>query len=54
MEMERISKYVGNQSMSIVDAMAKIDDNSKGILLIVDDSQRLVGLCQMAISEDGF
>ena len=44
MEMERISKYVGNQSMSIVDAMEKIDENSKGILFIIDDSQRLVGV----------
>ena len=43
MEMERISKYVGNQSMAIVDAMAKIDANTKGILFIVDDNQTLVG-----------
>ena len=43
MEMEKISKYVGNQSMSIVDAMAKIDANTKGILFIVDDNQTLVG-----------
>ena len=43
MEMERISKYVGNQSMSIVDAMAKIDANTKGILFIIDDNQTLVG-----------
>ena len=43
MEMEKISKYLGNQSMSIVDAMAKIDANTKGFLFIVDDDQRLVG-----------
>ena len=29
--------------MSIVDSMAMIDENSKGILFIIDDSQRLVG-----------
>ena len=43
MEMERISKYVGNQSISIVDAMGLIDENTKGILFITDDNQRLVG-----------
>lgn len=43
MEKERINKFIGNQSMSIVDSMAKIDENAKGILFIVDDNQRLVG-----------
>ena len=43
MEMERINKFIGSQSMSIVDSMAKIDENTKGILFIVDDNQRLVG-----------
>lgn len=43
MEMERISKYVGNQSMSIVDAMGLIDANSSGILFVTDSNGALIG-----------
>lgn len=40
---ERLSQFIGNRHMSIVDAMAMIDKNARGILFIVDDNNRLVG-----------
>lgn len=43
MEAEKIKDLIGNISISIVDAMCKIDANSKGILFIVDDNNKLVG-----------
>ena len=43
MEKERIDSFIGARSLSIVDAMGKIDINSKGILFIVDENGSLVG-----------
>lgn len=43
MEAKKIKDLIGNVSISIVDAMCKIDANSKGILFIVDDNNKLVG-----------
>ena len=43
MEKERIDSFIGTRSLSIVDAMGKIDINSKGILFIVDENGSLVG-----------
>lgn len=43
MELERISSFLGQASLTIVDAMGKIDLNSKGILFIVDENGKLEG-----------
>lgn len=43
MQKERIANYIGEVSLSIVDAMSRIDANSKGILFIVDELGKLVG-----------
>lgn len=43
MNNKRIAKFIGNTTMTIVDAMEKIDSNAKGILFIVDNSDTLVG-----------
>lgn len=43
MEMERIAEFIGKNNITIVDAMGKIDVNSKGILFIVDGTDKLVG-----------
>lgn len=43
MEMERIAEFIGKDNITIVDAMGKIDVNSKGILFIVDEDSELVG-----------
>lgn len=43
MEKDRIDSFIGTRSLSIVDAMGKIDINSKGILFIVDENGSLVG-----------
>lgn len=43
MNKTRMQKFVGDASMTIVDAMAKIDVNSKGILFITDGADTLSG-----------
>ena len=43
MNKERISKFIGTTTMTIVDAMMKIDTNAKGILFIVDENGVLTG-----------
>ena len=43
MNKERLLGFIGNNSISIVDAMDKIDDNSAGILFIVNLKDELVG-----------
>ncbi len=43
MTKERLQQFVGNCSMTIVDAMERIDQNASGIVFIVDDSNKLVG-----------
>lgn len=43
MEMEKIKELVGRNSLSVVDAMEKIDVNANGILFIVDENNSLVG-----------
>lgn len=43
MRNERILTLIGDASITVVDAMEKIDKNSKGILFIVDDNNRLIG-----------
>lgn len=43
MEENKLSCFVGSYSLTILDAMEKIDANSKGILFITDENQRLLG-----------
>lgn len=43
MNKERLSNFIGSNSLSIVDAMELIDSNAKGILFIVDNDGKLVG-----------
>lgn len=43
MTQENIKKFIGNIGMTLVDAMEKIDINSKGILFIIDEKDALVG-----------
>lgn len=43
MNKSRISDFIGNKNMTIVDAMEKIDANSKGILFITNNEQKLIG-----------
>lgn len=40
---ERLSQFIGNCSLTIVDAMELIDKNSSGILFIVDNGSKLIG-----------
>lgn len=43
MNKERLGDFIGDESMTIVDAMAKIDMNAKGILFIADPAGKLSG-----------
>ena len=43
MNKERLQKFIGTEAISIVDAMAKIDANTKGVLFIVNKEGRLSG-----------
>lgn len=43
MNKERMTKFIGNTSMTIVDAMTQIDVNAKGILFIEDSAGKLSG-----------
>lgn len=43
MEAEKLNSFIGNESLTIVDAMGKIDENNNGILFIVDEKNKLVG-----------
>lgn len=43
MNKERLMKFIGNTTMTIVDVMEKIDLNAKGILFIVEKDERLAG-----------
>ncbi len=43
MDRDRMSGFIGNAAMTIVDAMAKIDSNAKGILFIIDGQGSLCG-----------
>lgn len=43
MEMEKINSFIGEETLSIVDAMEKIDINAKGVLFIVNNEKKLVG-----------
>lgn len=43
LDKERINKFIGCSSMPVVDAMAKIDANAKGILFITDKDDKLDG-----------
>ena len=43
MHKEGIAKFIGNQNITIVDAMEKIDNNAKGILFLQDEDGRLTG-----------
>ena len=40
---ERLSQFIGNCHMTVVDAMEMIDKNASGILFLVDDEAKLVG-----------
>lgn len=40
---EKLSQFIGNTSMTIVDAMEMIDKNASGILFIADENGKLVG-----------
>ena len=39
---EELDKLIGGMSLSVSEAMQKIDKNSKGILFLVDDENRLI------------
>lgn len=43
MRKENLYIYVGITTMTIVEALKKIDDNSLGVLFIEDDGQRIIG-----------
>ena len=43
MELERINNFIGNNKLSVVEAMERIDINAKGILFIVDEDNVLIG-----------
>nr|WP_288701057.1 nucleotidyltransferase family protein [uncultured Blautia sp.] len=43
MNVERLNKYIGIESLTLVEAMGKIDINSQGILFIVDQNGKLAG-----------
>lgn len=43
MTKEQLSKYIGTETLSIVDAMERIDANAKGILIITDEQGLLKG-----------
>lgn len=43
MDYEKLQKYLGTKDMSAVEAMQKIDINSKGILYIADEKGKLLG-----------
>ena len=43
MNTKKINDFIGSDSFSLVDAMNKIDSNTKGILFICDKDQRLIG-----------
>ena len=41
--MDEIKKFVGNKSLTISEAMKKIDENANGILFLCDDAGTLIG-----------
>ncbi|MDE5698665.1 MAG: nucleotidyltransferase family protein [Lachnospiraceae bacterium] len=43
MNREQTTMFVGKSSMTVVDAMEKIDKNAKGILFILDEGDTLIG-----------
>ena len=43
MHKEGIAKFIGNQNITIVDAMEKIDNNTRGILFLQDENGCLAG-----------
>ena len=43
MRKDQIINYIGHTTMTIVDAMTKIDRNAKGVLFIVDEKEKLIG-----------
>lgn len=43
MKQQKINDFIGNMSLTIVDAMEKIDKNAEGILFITDEGHHLVG-----------
>ena len=53
MHKEGIAKFIGNQNITIVDAMEKIDNNAKGILFLQDEDGRLAGCITDGILGDG-
>jgi len=43
MNADKLKNYIGIKSLTVVEAMQKIDENSAGILYIIDDNLRLIG-----------
>lgn len=43
MDKKQIAMFMGKPSMTVVDAMEKIDKNTKGILFVVDEKESLTG-----------
>lgn len=43
MNKEQVAMFIGTPAMTMVDAMEKIDKNTKGILFIVDEGEKLIG-----------
>ncbi len=43
MSADKLKKYIGVEGLTVVEAMQKIDENSAGILYIIDDNLKLIG-----------
>ena len=43
MDKKNMTKFLGTTKMSVVDAMTLIDINSKGIIFITNETEKLVG-----------
>ncbi len=43
MDKQELEMFIGNEKLTVSEAMQKIDENAKGILVIIDDTNRLVG-----------
>lgn len=44
MESDRIKKFLAPQTITVVDAMKRIDENAKGILFILNSQEQLIGV----------
>ena len=51
---DELGIFTGSKNMSIIEAMERIDKNTKGILYILEDDGRLYGSLTDGTSEDGY